>query len=77
MVPSNNIDYENNDLKTPHELESLSDSVINRRAGLSDQHGTPCNIVPLWYFSSGSRERATEQQSYVFLPVTNHGNRLR
>lgn len=46
-------------------MGSLSDTIINRRAGLSDQDGTHCSIVPLWYFSSGSKERATEQQSYV------------
>lgn len=47
---------------------------INRRAGLSYQDGTHCSIVSLWCFSSGSTERATEQQSCVRRPATNHGN---
>ena len=45
---------------------SLSDAIITRRAGgLSDRDGTHCSIVPLWYFSSGSTQRATEKQSHV------------
>lgn len=43
-------------IKILPEMESLSDTIINRRAGLPDQDGTHCSIVPLWYVSSGSTE---------------------
>lgn len=43
----------------------LSDT-INRRTGLSYHDGMHCSIVPLWYFSSGSTERDTEQRSCMF-----------
>ncbi len=43
----------------------LSDT-ISVRAGLSHRDGTHCSIVPLWYFSSGSTERATSNSHVCF-----------